>query len=66
LQKEIVTRRGVGIKFVTVAWVLESIKAGRRLPESWFADWSMAHERQLSVSSYFGLESQALMRRKAI
>ena len=33
LQREIAARRGAGIKYVTAAWILESIKAGRRLPE---------------------------------
>jgi hypothetical protein len=53
MQREIVARRGAGIKYVTAAWILESIRAGRRLPEWRFADWHVAHERQPGVARYF-------------
>jgi hypothetical protein len=53
VQREIARRRGAGVKYVTAAWVLESVRAGRRLPEWRFSDWSMAHEKQIAVSSYF-------------
>lgn len=36
IQKEIAGKRGVGVKFVTAEWVMESIKAGKRLSESRF------------------------------
>lgn len=40
LQKELDMKRGGGggIKFVSVHWVLDSIKAGRRLPESGYME----------------------------
>ena len=34
IQKEITRVRGKGIKYVNAAWVIESIKAGKRLPEA--------------------------------
>ncbi|KAK0650805.1 hypothetical protein QBC41DRAFT_263644, partial [Cercophora samala] len=45
LQKEIKTVRGRGVKFVSVDWVMESIKAGKRQPEGRFVE-STVHERQ--------------------
>ena len=53
MHKEIVKRRGAGIKYVTASWVIESVRAGRRLPEWQFADWHLAHERQPSVARFF-------------
>lgn len=37
IHKEIARVGGKGIKFVSVEWILESVKAGRRLPETRFA-----------------------------
>ncbi|KAM3414288.1 hypothetical protein BST61_g10941 [Cercospora zeina] len=34
IQKEIATLRGKSVKFVSAEWVVDSIKAGKRLPES--------------------------------
>ncbi|KAK0745313.1 hypothetical protein B0T21DRAFT_408342 [Apiosordaria backusii] len=45
LQKEIKTVRGRGVKFVSVDWVMESIKAGKRQPEGRFVE-STVNERQ--------------------
>ncbi|KAK4645368.1 hypothetical protein QC761_200880 [Podospora bellae-mahoneyi] len=45
LQKEIKTIRGRGVKFVSVDWVMESIKAGKRQPEGRFVE-STVNERQ--------------------
>ncbi|KAI1751270.1 BRCA1 C terminus domain-containing protein [Xylaria castorea] len=55
LQREITKIGGPAVKFVGVQWVLESIKAGRRLPEARFADLKVASKRQQSV---YGLYSK--------
>ncbi|KAJ4321182.1 hypothetical protein N0V94_003022 [Neodidymelliopsis sp. IMI 364377] len=49
IQKEVSRIGGKGIKYVTVEWVLESIKESRRLPESRFAPLKLAHKNQDSV-----------------
>ncbi|ROT37714.1 hypothetical protein SODALDRAFT_314071 [Sodiomyces alkalinus F11] len=49
LEKEIRTIRGSGVQYVDVEWVLESLKAGKRLPESRFATLKVAREGQRSV-----------------
>ncbi|KLJ10208.1 hypothetical protein EMPG_14425 [Blastomyces silverae] len=57
LQREIQRVGGKGVKFVGVEWVLESIKAGCRLPEARFATLHMAPDKQRSVMSMFQRES---------
>ncbi|KAF2753826.1 hypothetical protein EJ05DRAFT_173364 [Pseudovirgaria hyperparasitica] len=37
IQKEIQRVRGKGVKYISAEWVVESIKAGKRLPETRFA-----------------------------
>ncbi|KAI1808139.1 hypothetical protein F4811DRAFT_337552 [Daldinia bambusicola] len=54
LQKEIQKVGGCGMKFVGAEWVLESIKAGKRLPEARFSNLKMASKGQQSV---YGLYS---------
>ncbi|KAI3326011.1 BRCA1 C terminus domain-containing protein [Xylariaceae sp. AK1471] len=54
LQREISKIRGPAVKYVGAQWVLESIKAGKRLPEARFADLKMASKGQQSV---YGLYS---------
>ncbi|KAI0420641.1 BRCA1 C terminus domain-containing protein [Xylaria grammica] len=49
LQREIAKIGGPAVKFVGVQWVLESIKAGKRLPEARFADLKIAAKGQQSV-----------------
>ncbi|KAH7149362.1 hypothetical protein B0J13DRAFT_621236 [Dactylonectria estremocensis] len=49
LEKEIKKMRGVGVKFVGVEWVLESLKAGKRLPEARFTNVVIAPKGQGSV-----------------
>ncbi|GAB1313893.1 BRCT domain-containing protein [Madurella fahalii] len=49
LEKEIRRVGGYGIKFVGVEWALESIKAGKRLPEARFANLKIAARGQQSV-----------------
>ncbi|PKS07616.1 hypothetical protein jhhlp_006222 [Lomentospora prolificans] len=52
MEKEIKKVGGCGIKYVDVQWVLESLKAGKRLQEARFSNLKIAHSRQQSV---FGL-----------
>ncbi|KAI0386645.1 hypothetical protein F5Y04DRAFT_275096 [Hypomontagnella monticulosa] len=56
LQKEIQKVGGCGVKFVGAEWVLESIKAGKRLPETRFSHLKMASKGQQSV---YGLYSKS-------
>lgn len=49
IEKEIATCRGKGVKFVRAAWALESIKAGKRLPEAGFVKLKLAPKGQRSV-----------------
>ncbi|EDN10949.1 BRCA1 C Terminus domain-containing protein [Histoplasma capsulatum] len=56
LQREIQRVGGKGLKFVGVEWVLESVKAGCRLPEARFAALHMAPDKQRSVLSMFQRE----------
>jgi len=49
IQKEITRVWGRGIKYVGVEWVLESMKAGRRLPETQFSSLKVASKGQQSV-----------------
>ncbi|KAI1344750.1 hypothetical protein F5Y15DRAFT_3556 [Xylariaceae sp. FL0016] len=53
LQKEITKVGGRGVKFVGVQWVLESIRNGKRLPESRFSDLKIASKSQQSVSGLY-------------
>ncbi|KAI1762033.1 hypothetical protein GGR53DRAFT_444648 [Hypoxylon sp. FL1150] len=55
LQREIQKVGGCGVKFVGVEWVLDSIKAGKRLPETQFSNLKVALKGQQSV---FGLYSR--------
>lgn len=55
LQKEIQKVGGCGMKFVGVEWVLESLKAGKRLPEARFSNLKIASKGQQSV---YGLYSK--------
>ncbi|KAI9900393.1 hypothetical protein N3K66_004655 [Trichothecium roseum] len=49
MEKEIRKVHGVGIKFVGVEWVLESLKAGKRLPEARFPGAKVAPSGQGTV-----------------
>lgn len=53
IQKEIQRVRGCGIKFVSVEWVLESVKAGKRLGESAFVGVGIAPKGVGSVRDMF-------------
>ncbi|CAN8106376.1 unnamed protein product [Discula destructiva] len=53
LEKEIRRVGGCGIKYVGVEWVLESLKAGCRLPEARFGNLKVASKGQPSVYGAF-------------
>lgn len=53
LEKEIRRTGGCGVKYVGVEWVLESVKAGRRLPETRFTNLKVASKAQPSVYGAF-------------
>ncbi|CAD6448851.1 83eb6286-febd-4979-aea5-cad02acdcf12 [Sclerotinia trifoliorum] len=53
LEKEIRRIGGCGVKYVGVEWVLESIKAGKRLPETRFSNLKVAPKSQQSVYGMF-------------
>lgn len=44
LQKEIEAKKGAKMKFVTVQWALDSIAAGRRLPEGKFMEHGVGRD----------------------
>ncbi|POS74018.1 hypothetical protein DHEL01_v207594 [Diaporthe helianthi] len=53
LEREIRRVGGCGVKYVGVEWVLESVKAGRRLPEARFTNLKIAPRKQPSVYGAF-------------
>ncbi|KAL8994217.1 MAG: hypothetical protein Q9169_005746 [Polycauliona sp. 2 TL-2023] len=53
IQKEITRVGGKGVKYVGVDWVLESLKAGKRLPEAQFSNITLAAKGQKSVYGMF-------------
>lgn len=53
MEKEIRRVGGCGVKYVGVEWALESIKAGKRLPETQFSNLKVAAKGQQSVYSMF-------------
>ncbi|KAM0303205.1 hypothetical protein HYE67_010907 [Fusarium culmorum] len=57
LEKEIRRTAGCGVKFVGAEWILESLKAGKRLPEARFSNTKMAPKAQGSVYSLFSKQS---------
>jgi hypothetical protein len=48
------TSRGEKVIYVSPAWVLDSVKAGRKLSERPYMDWRFVAARQGSVMKYFG------------
>ncbi|CAJ2502853.1 Uu.00g102470.m01.CDS01 [Anthostomella pinea] len=60
LQKEIQKVGGCGVKFVGVEWVLESIKAGKRLPEAGFSDLKIASRGQQSVHGLYSKQKASV------
>lgn len=58
LDKEIKKIGGAGVKFVGVEWVLESLKAGKRLPEARFSTMKIAPKGQSSVYALYHKQHQ--------
>ncbi|CZT01825.1 uncharacterized protein RAG0_09257 [Rhynchosporium agropyri] len=56
MQKEIRRVGGCGVKYVGVEWVLESLKAGKRLSETSFSNLRVAPRGQKSVYGMFQKE----------
>ncbi|KAL6714696.1 hypothetical protein ACLMJK_008121 [Lecanora helva] len=59
IQKEISRVGGKGVKFVGVEWVIESINAGKRLPEARFESLSIAPKGVKSVYGMFQRKDDA-------
>ncbi|EMC95674.1 hypothetical protein BAUCODRAFT_498690 [Baudoinia panamericana UAMH 10762] len=59
IQKEITSKRGAVVKYVTVEWVMESVKAGKRLPESRFEGLRLAPKGVDSVCRMFATVKQS-------
>ncbi|KAL8681265.1 MAG: hypothetical protein Q9224_006868, partial [Gallowayella concinna] len=59
IQKEISRVGGKGVKYVGVEWVLESLKAGKRLPEAQFSNITLAAKGQKSVYGMFSKEKSS-------
>ncbi|KAI9801046.1 MAG: hypothetical protein M1825_003581 [Sarcosagium campestre] len=53
IQKEVRRVRGCGVKYIDVEWILESIKAGRRLAEAGFSNLNIGGRGQRSVYGMF-------------
>lgn len=53
LHKEVTRKGGSAVKYVTADWVIESIKAGKRQPESKFAALSIAPKGVMSAATMF-------------
>ncbi|KXS96098.1 hypothetical protein AC578_7779 [Pseudocercospora eumusae] len=53
IHKEITQMRGKSVKFITADWVTESIKAGKRLPESRFEAMKLAPKGVANISTMF-------------
>ncbi|PMD27392.1 hypothetical protein NA56DRAFT_561796 [Hyaloscypha hepaticicola] len=53
IEKEIRRVGGCGVKYVGVEWVLESLKLGKRLPETQFTNLKVAAKGQQSVYGMF-------------
>ncbi|KAL9070891.1 MAG: hypothetical protein Q9161_004533 [Pseudevernia consocians] len=60
IQKEILRVRGKGVKFVGVEWVIESVKAGKRLSEARFQGVSIAPRGVGSVYGLFKKEEKGM------
>ncbi|KAL9124989.1 MAG: hypothetical protein Q9217_005750 [Psora testacea] len=64
IEKEIQRVKGCGIKFVGVEWALESLKAGKRLPERHYEGIGIAPKGVSSVANMF--KKQYLRRAESI
>ncbi|CAN9179828.1 unnamed protein product [Alternaria alternata] len=57
IQKEITRTGGKAVKFINAEWVLDSIKANRRLPESRYSPLKLAPSTQNSIFGMMGAAS---------
>ncbi|KAF5019038.1 hypothetical protein F66182_8959 [Fusarium sp. NRRL 66182] len=64
LEREIRKTAGCGVKFVGAEWILESLKAGKRLPEARFSSTKMAPRAQASVHSLFSKQTTGKLSKK--
>ncbi|TKA27013.1 hypothetical protein B0A50_05204 [Salinomyces thailandicus] len=64
IQKEVTRRGGNAVNYVTADWVMESIKAGKRLPESRFEGLNLAPKGVNSIASMFGKADQSSAKTK--
>lgn len=64
LDKEVRRVGGCGVKYVGVEWVLESLRAGRRLPEARFGTVKVAARGQPSVYGVFSSSSSSSSTKK--
>ncbi|EMF12925.1 uncharacterized protein SEPMUDRAFT_86379, partial [Sphaerulina musiva SO2202] len=53
IQKEIASLRAKSVKFVTAEWIVDSIKAGKRLPESRYEAMKLAPKGVANISTLF-------------
>lgn len=58
IQKEVTRVGGNSVKYVTAEWVVESVKAGKRLPESRFEALRLAPKGMNSVADTFRTRKQ--------
>ncbi|MCJ1383723.1 hypothetical protein MMC17_006837 [Xylographa soralifera] len=63
IEKELRRIGGKGVRFVGVEWILESIKAGKRLPEAGFANTSIGPYGVKSVYGIFKKDGAAVERK---
>lgn len=57
LQKEVEAKKGAKMKFVTLQWALDSIAAGRRLPEGKYMEHGVGRSAgQRTLSTFLGKE----------
>lgn len=59
IQKEVTRVRGEAVKFVTAEWVLDSVKARKRLPESRYEAMRLAPKGVASVADMFASRKQS-------
>jgi len=59
IQKEVARQGGKAMRYVTAEWVIESIEAGKRLPESRFDPMRMAPVGVNSIASMMGGKRKA-------
>jgi len=59
IHKEVTRMRGSAVNYVTVQWVMESLKVGKRLPESRFQAMKLAPKGTGSLTSMFAKQDSS-------